>query len=86
MRHARRSCGFIAAVVIAGSAASAGASPAQSPAPVAGTPSCDGLIIAAFNHDTVNRFGNPNSSQGPGPFFGPATHDAIEELARGPNC
>ena len=86
MRHARRSCGFIAATVIAGSAASAGASPAQSPAPVAGNPSCDGLIIAVFNHDTVNRFGHPSSSQGPGPFFGPATHEAIEELARGPNC
>jgi hypothetical protein len=86
MRHARRSYGFIVAAVIASSAASAGASPAQSPAPVAGTPSCDGLIIAVFNHDTVNRFGNANSSQGPGPFFGPETQEAIEELARGPNC
>jgi hypothetical protein len=79
-------CGFVAGAVIAASAGSAGASPAQSPPPVAGTPSCDGLIIALFNHDTVNRFGNPNSSQGPGPFFGPFTHQAIEELARGPNC
>jgi hypothetical protein len=86
MRCARMSCGFIVAAVIAVWAGSAGASPAQSPTPVAGTPSCDGLIIAAFNHDTVNRFGNPNSSQGPGPFFGQFTHQAIEELARGPNC
>jgi hypothetical protein len=86
MRRARISCGFIVAAVIAGWTASAGASPAQSPTPVAGTPSCDGLIIAAFNHDTTNPFDNPNSSAGPGPFFGPATHEAIEELARGPNC
>jgi hypothetical protein len=53
---------------------------------VAGDPSCDGLIIAIFNHDTTNPFGNPNSSSGPGPFFGPDTHQAIEELAREPNC
>jgi hypothetical protein len=86
MRGVRMSCAFIVAAVIAAWAGSAGASPAQSPTPVAGTPSCEGLILAAFNHDTVNRFGNPNSSQGPGPFFGPLTHQAIEELARGPNC
>jgi uncharacterized membrane protein len=86
MQYVRRSCGLIAAAVVAASAASAGASPAQSPTPVAGTPSCAGLITASFNHFTVNRFGNPSSSQGPGPFFGPATHEAIEELARGPNC
>jgi hypothetical protein len=86
MRYARMWSGFTVAVAIAASAGTAGASPAQSPTPVAGTPSCDGLIIADFNHDTVNRFGNPNSSQGPGPFFGPFTHDAIEVLARGPNC
>lgn len=79
-------CSFAVAAVLGGWTASAGASPAQSPAPVAGEPSCDGLIIAAFNHETVNRFGNPNSSQGPGPFFGPDTHQAIEELARDPNC
>jgi hypothetical protein len=61
-------------------------SPANSPAPVAGTPSCDGLIIASFNHGTVGPSGNPTSSAGPGPFFGPGTHDAIENLARIPNC
>jgi len=64
----------------------AAASPAQSPEPVAGDPSCDGLILAAFNHDTTNQFENPNSSSGPGPFFGPDTHEAIETLAREPNC
>jgi hypothetical protein len=63
-----------------------GDSPANTPAPVAGTPSCNGLIIAAFNHGTVGPSGNPTSSAGPGPFFGPGTHDAIETLARVPNC
>jgi hypothetical protein len=86
MWRARITCGFVVAAVIVGWTASAGASPAQSPTPVAGEPSCAGLIIAAFNHDTTNRFDNPSSSSGPGPFFGPATHEAIEELARGPNC
>ena len=79
MRRKRVLCPFIIAAVIGGWTASAGASPAQSPVPVAGTPSCDGLILADFNHDTTNRFDNPNSSQGPGPFFGPDTHQAIED-------
>jgi hypothetical protein len=86
MRRVRALCPFIAAGVIGGWTAVAAASPAQSPEPVAGEPSCSGLIIAAFNHDTTNRFDNPNSSQGPGPFFGPDTHWAIENLARGPYC
>ena len=65
-----------------------GDSPANSPVPVPGTPSCNGLIIAAFNHGSgaFGPSGNPTSSAGPGPFFGPGTHDAIETLARGPNC
>jgi hypothetical protein len=64
----------------------AAASPAKSPAPVPGDPSCNGLILASFNHETVNpHSGNPNSSSGPGPFFGPDTHWAIENLAR-PFC
>ena len=79
-------CPLIAAGVIGAWTAVAVASPAQTPEPVAGEPSCSGLIIAVFNHDTTNRFGNPNSSQGPGPFFGPDTHEAIEELAREPFC
>jgi hypothetical protein len=87
MRRARTLCPFIVAGVIGSWTAVAAASPAHSPPPVAGEPSCNGLIIAAFNHETVNpHSGNPNSSSGPGPFFGPATHEAIEELARGPNC
>jgi hypothetical protein len=68
--------------------AALGDSPANSPEPVAGTPSFNGLIIAAFNHASgaSGPSGNPTSSAGPGPFLGPATHDAIENLARGPNC
>ena len=63
-------------------------SPANSPAPVAGRPSCGGLIVAAFNHGSgaIGPSGNPTASAGPGPFFGPGTHDAIESLARVPNC
>jgi len=65
-----------------------GDSPANSPEPVAGSPSCGGLIIALFNHDSgaFGPSGNPTSSAGPGPFFGPGTQDAIETLAREPNC
>lgn len=73
---------LVAGVIVGGSAASAGASPAQSPDPTPGSSSCAGLVVAFFNHDTVNRQGNPNSSQGPGPFFGRDTHEAIEVLAR----
>ena len=77
---------LVAAGIIGGWTAAAWASPANSPTPVAGQPSCAGLVIADFNHGTTNPTDNPNSSSGPGPFFGPDTHQAIEELARGPNC
>jgi hypothetical protein len=79
---------FIAGVMGGWTAAAVAASPAKSPEPVAGEPSCAGLIIAAFNHESgeIGPSGNPTSSAGPGPFFGPGTHEAIEELARGPNC
>jgi hypothetical protein len=65
-----------------------GSSPANSPQPVAGTPSCNGLIVAEFNHGSgaIGPSGNPTSSAGPGSFFGPGTHDAIQTLAREPNC
>jgi hypothetical protein len=86
MRRARALSPIIVAAILGGWSATAGASPAQSPTPVAGNPSCKGLIIADFNHDTTNPFGNPNSSSGPGPFFHQDTHQAIEELARGPFC
>ena len=73
---------LVAGMIVGGSAMTAGASPAQTPSPTPGTTSCNGLIVATFNHDTTNRQGNPDSSQGPGPFFGRDTHEAIEVLAR----
>ena len=80
----------LAAGAIAASAPSAVAqeSPANSPEPVAGDPSCDGLIVASFNHNSgaEGPSGNPTASAGPGSFFGPGTHDAIVTLAREPNC
>jgi len=81
-------CGLAAAGVVGGSSAGALASPAQSPTPTPGTPSCNGLIIAVFNQAS-GPFGpsaNPDSSAGPGVFLGPDTHEAILEVARGPNC
>jgi hypothetical protein len=81
-------CGLAAAGIIGGSSAGAFASPAQSPTPTAGTPSCNGLIIAAFNQASGpgGPSGNPNASAGPGVFLGQDTHQAILDQARGPNC
>jgi hypothetical protein len=84
-------CRLIAAGVVAAAALSSGvpsalASPANSPQPVAGEPSCNGLIVASFNDNTIGPSGNPTASAGPGSFFGPGTHDAIVNLARVPNC
>jgi hypothetical protein len=77
---------LVATAAVAASAMSAFAqSPANSPEPVAGQPSCQGLIIASFNHNSIGPSGNPTASAGPGPFFGPDTHEAIETLAR-PHC
>jgi hypothetical protein len=91
MRHRVRLIvtSLVTAVSLSVFASSAlGDSPANSPEPVAGTPSCNGLILSAFNHGSgaIGPSGNPTSSAGPGPFFGQATHDAIETLAREPNC
>jgi hypothetical protein len=78
---------LVAAGAVTASAPSAFAeSPANSPEPVAGEPSCNGLVIALFNHDTLGPSGNPTASAGPGSFFGSGTHEAIETLARGPFC
>jgi hypothetical protein len=67
-------CGVLVAGAALASTSVALGSPAQSPPPTAGTPSCGGLIVAAFNH---NSGSNPNSSGGPGKFLGPQTRDAI---------
>ena len=80
--------GLVAAAVLSAEVPSALASPANSPQPVAGEPSCNGLILASFNHNSgaAGPSGNPTASAGPGSFFGPGTHDAIVNLARVPNC
>jgi hypothetical protein len=89
MRRCRTAVlGFLTAAALAAPAPTALAqSPANSPAPEPGEPSCGGLIIAAFNHESgvAGPSGNPMSSVGPGPNFRPDTHWAIENLAR-PNC
>ena len=67
--------GILAAAVFALSA-----SPANSAAPPAtGSPGCNGLIVATFNHNSgvLGASGNPNASAGPGYFFGPGTRDAV---------
>jgi hypothetical protein len=81
-------CGIAAGAVVGGSSAGALASPAQSPAPIPGTPSCNGLIIAVFNQASgpFGGSGNPSASAGPGYFLGTDTHQAILDQARGPNC
>jgi hypothetical protein len=81
-------CGLAAAGVVGGSSAGALASPAQTPTPTPGAPSCNGLIIAVFNHESgpFGPSGNPNSSAGPGVFLGQDTHQGILDQARGPNC
>jgi len=89
MRRGRSTVlGLLGAAALAAPAPTALASPAKSPEPVAGSPSCNGLIIAAFNHESGadGPSGNPTASAGPGGAFGPDTHDAIENLARGPFC
>ena len=81
-------CAVVAVAVLGGLSAGALASPAQTPTPTAGTPSCNGLIIAAFNQASGpgGPSGNPNASAGPGVFLGQNTHQAILDQARGPNC
>jgi hypothetical protein len=76
------------AITAAAPSAVAQESPANSPEPVAGQPSCSGLIIALFNQGSggIGPSGNPTASAGPGSFFGPLTHEAIETLAREPFC
>ena len=87
MKHTRSgSVALATATALLGLASPAVASPAQSPPAVAGSPSCGGLIVASFNHNTIGPSGNPTASAGPGSFFGPATRDAIRYIARLPNC
>ena len=52
---------------------------ADTPTPAPGQPSCGGLIVATFNHNSgpFGPSGNPNASAGPGSFLGPGTPAAI---------
>jgi hypothetical protein len=79
---------LLAGGALASAPSAVSASPANSPEPVAGEPSCNGLIVASFNHGSGadGPSGNPTASAGPGPFFGPGTHEAIQSLAREPFC
>jgi hypothetical protein len=79
---------LLAGGALASAPSALGASPAKSPEPGSGKPSCNGLIVASFNHGSGadGPSGNPTASAGPGSFFGPGTHEAIETLARGPFC
>jgi hypothetical protein len=78
-----RRCGCLG-----GSSGGALASPAQSPTPTSGTPSRNGLIIAEINQASGpgGPSGNSEASAGPGVFLGQDTHQAILDVARGPNC
>jgi hypothetical protein len=78
----------LAGIVTAAALATPAAALGQSPEPTPDQPSCDGLIVASFNHGSGadGPSGNPVASSGPGSFFGPGTYDAIVTLAREPNC
>jgi hypothetical protein len=72
-------CTLAAAVGVGAWTAAALASPAQTPPPTAGSPSCNGLVVAFENQDSgpFGASGNPNSSAGPGYFLGSDSPAAI---------
>lgn len=80
-------CAFIVSTALGGWSATALASPAQTPPPTTGSPSCNGLVVAFENQDSgpFGASGNPNSSAGPGYFLGPDSSAAITEV-RGIFC
>jgi len=88
LRSTLTACVAAGAITASAPSAFAQESPANSPEPVAGEPSCNGLIVASFNQASggFGPSGNPTASAGPGAFLGPETHDAIVTLAREPNC
>jgi hypothetical protein len=69
-------CGVLVAGAVAGSAPVA---LAGTPTPIPGSPGCVGHIVATNNHNSglFGASGNPNSSAGPGYFFGPGTAAAV---------
>ena len=70
--------GVLAAV---GLALGTSAARADAPPPVL-SPGCEGLIVAATNHESgvFGPSGNPNASTGPGFFFGPNTAEEIQAV------
>ena len=79
-------CGVLVAGAALVPASAALASPAHTPYPTAGTPSCAGLVVADTNHGSGGGAPrSPNSSAGPGVFLGPGTQSAIA-AARADTC
>jgi hypothetical protein len=79
MRKAKVFTGGILAVA----AFAFSAAPANSAAPPAtGSPGCNGLIVATFNHNSgvLGASGNPNASAGPGYFLKQATSDGVHAV------
>jgi hypothetical protein len=69
--------------ILAVAAFALSASPANSAAPpAAGSPGCNGLIVADTNHMSgpYGASGNPNASAGPGYFLKQGTPDAIQRV------
>jgi hypothetical protein len=79
MRHTRLA---VTALVVAAMGTSAAVAGAATPTPVPETPSCDGQIVATYNHDSgvIGAAGTETSSAGPGYFFLQVTPTAIEEV------
>jgi hypothetical protein len=74
----------LAALGVGAWASTASASPAQTPPPTSGSPSCNGLVVTFENQDSglFGASGNPNSSAGPGYFLrsdSPAAIAAVRE-------
>lgn len=74
----------VAALGVTALTPTAAASPAQTPPPTAGSPSCNGLVVTFENQDSglFGASGNPNSSAGPGYFLrsdSPAAIAAVRE-------
>ena len=82
MRRARILTGGLLAV----GAFAFSSSPALGAAPPAfGSPGCNGLIVATFNHNSFGASGNPNASAGPGYFLRQGTAAAVHGVRQG-NC
>jgi hypothetical protein len=69
-------------VVVGAIGAFAPAAGAATPTPVPGTPSCQGQIVATYNHESG---ANEQSSGGPGKFLHQETHTEIQAV-RGFEC